>query len=153
LTLLLGLSLLGPPLAHAQGRIPPGSLATSTDMWRLDSACTTGALAACDTIGMHHWASHDQDQRKIAAGVWQKACTEGGVGACANLAMAYDDGEGVKRDRKRAYAMAREACDSGSAPGCVVVASMLSDGRGGTKDVAAGGEMMERACTMGDMVG
>jgi TPR repeat protein len=132
-------------------RVPSGSLATSTILWRLDSTCTAGTLPACDTLGMHHWSTRDKGQRRLAATIWQEACAAGGFGACANLALAYDDGIGVKRDRKRALALAQEACDSGSAPGCVGVASMLSDGRAGHKDLAAGSAMMEHACTIGDL--
>ena len=134
-----------------RGAIPPGSLATSTIMWNLDSACTAGALAACDTLGMHHWATRSKDERKLAAHLWEQVCAQGGTGACANLALAYDDGEGVKKDRKKALLLATEACDSGSAPACVGVASMLSDGRAGPKDPAAGIALMEKACTMGDL--
>ena len=65
------------------------------------------------------------------------------VGACANLSLAYDDGEGVHRDRRKAMELAREACENGSPPACVGVASMLSDGRAGTKDPVAGAAMME----------
>jgi TPR repeat protein len=152
---LLFLSLLAPPHTWAQAdarwRVPAGSLATSTILWRLDSACTAGALPTCDTLGMHHWSTRDKQERKLAAELWQRTCSAGGVGACANLAMAFDDGEGVKKDRRKAFTLAREACDSGSAPACVVVASMLSDGRAGQKDLAAGAAMMERACTMTDL--
>src|SRR5260370_16208896 len=54
-------------------RPPPGSLATSTIMWHLDSACTAGALAACDTLGMHHWATRDPRERRGAPGRWGRA--------------------------------------------------------------------------------
>jgi TPR repeat protein len=150
----LALSLVAVPAARAQGADrSPGAFATSTIMWRLDSACTSGALAACDTIGMHHWATRKKDQRRRAVAVWDSACTAGGIGACANLAMAYDDGEGVKRDRRRAATLARQACDAGSGPGCVAIASMLSDGRAGQKDVAGGAALMEQACTtMKDLI-
>src|SRR4051794_8951356 len=71
--------------AAPRGRVPPGSLATSTIMWNLDSACTGGDHAACDTLAMHHWAGGDKAERKIAVALWQDACESGGAGACANL--------------------------------------------------------------------
>lgn len=144
------------PTASAQAgpyRPPPGSLATSSIMWHLDSACTAGALPACDTIGMHHWATRDKAERRVAVSIWERVCTAGGSGACANLALAYDEGSGVRRDRGRALALARQACDSGAAPACVTVASMLSDGRAGEQDEVAGTAFMERACTMADLFG
>ena len=152
---LLALHLLATRTVNAQSnprwRVPSGSLATSTTLWRLDSTCTAGGLPACDTLGMHHWSTRNKGERRIAAALWQEACSAGGQGACANLALAYDDGVGVKRDRKRALALAQEACDSGSAPGCVAVATMLSDGRAGHKELSAGAAVMEHACTIGDL--
>lgn len=135
------------------GRIPPGSLATFTSMWRLDSACTAGALSACDTLGMHHMASRDKEDHKKAASIWERACSAGGAGACANLALAYDDGEGVHRDRTRALTMSQDACERGASAGCVGAASLLSDGRAGPKDLTAGNGLLEQACSLNDLYG
>jgi TPR repeat protein len=120
-------------------------------MWRLDSACIAADQPACDTLGMHHWAGRNRDERRAAVAIWERACSAGGQGACANLALAYDDGDGVKRDRTRSRALAHNACDGGSAPACVTVASMLGDGRVGRKDLAASSALMLRACEMVDL--
>lgn len=148
LVLLLLCSACSSSAAPVQPAITP---LLASRMTRLAEQCHGGDLAGCDTLGMYHWARDLESARDSAVGIWDAACRQDGVGACASLALAYDNDSWAGHNQKRAFVMLQDACARGSQPACVGVAARLTDGRGGTKDGKRGTSMMMEACEKNDM--
>jgi TPR repeat protein len=53
-----------------------------------------------------------------AAALYQRACDDGDLRSCNNLAGLYLDGAGVPRDGARASTLYRHACDGGFSTAC-----------------------------------
>ena len=60
----------------------------------------------------------------------EKDCNGGNAGACVDLGLMYDNGEGVKQDYKKAVEFFQKACDGGDAAGCHNLGIRYHEGEG-----------------------
>jgi uncharacterized protein len=76
------------------------------------------------------------------------ACDHGEAAACEEIARAYRDGTGVRRDRARAITYYQRACGAGRAEACAEQAETMR--QAGTPKLARMADFVElRACALG----
>jgi TPR repeat protein len=78
-------------------------------------------------------------------------CDRGDPGSCANLALMYDVGTGVKTDTLRASQLFETACEVGNAPACGRLGEMFLAGSGPAVDEGRAREFLQRGCADGWM--
>lgn len=96
---------------------------SGNDAASLARACEQqGNLQACTALGRLHFegvgAPEDKDRAIL---LFDRACSGGDAGACANLntvAALYESGAGVPRDSARAADLKRTACRGGVTVAC-----------------------------------
>ena len=119
-------------------------------------SCEQGNAAGCFGTGLIYMygASSGMPEPQKAANYYYKACTGGDAVACANLAMAYDNGQGVKEDKVQAAQLYEVACQGGDSLGCTNAGWMYANGVGVKKDYQKSLAYYNSACQLGsDLVG
>ena len=88
--------------------------------------CARGDAAGCETIRLLFTAGDDAARPGAGAALatLERGCVAGALGACAAIAVAYQEGFGVKQDRDRALALAERACSGAAGPGCRVAGEL-----------------------------
>ncbi|WP_334091167.1 tetratricopeptide repeat protein, partial [Helicobacter typhlonius] len=83
-------------------------------------SCEQGNAAGCFGTGLIYMygANTGMPNPQKAVTYYYKACVGGDAVACANLAMAYDNGNGIKEDKEQAAQLYEVACQGGDSLGC-----------------------------------
>lgn len=118
-------------------------------------SCDQGNPAGCFGSGliyMYGASSGVPDEQK-GVNYYYKACTGGDAVACANLAIAYDNGKGVKEDKAQAAQLYEVACQGGDSLGCTNTGWMYANGVGVKKDYEKSLAYYNRACQLGSDLG
>ncbi len=71
---------------------------------------------------------------------------------CSDLGAMYEDGEGVKKDYKKAVELYNKACDGGVADGCNNLGYMYTHDKGVKRDMTRATGYFRRACDAGSWV-
>lgn len=79
-----------------------------------------------------------------------RACQDGELAGCADLAVAYKGGLGVAQDGKRAVELSERACEGGVPAACSILAITLRETRGPGYDAARVARLAERGCDGGE---
>ncbi len=83
----------------------------------------------------------------------QQACDRGEADNCANLAAMYYSGDGVARNRQKAFQLFERACKGGDMTGCANLARMYELGEAVGTDKARARQLYARACEEGVHMG
>ena len=83
----------------------------------------------------------------------QTACDRGEADNCANLAAMYYSGDGVARNRQKAFQLFERACKGGDMTGCANLARMYELGEAVGTDKARARQLYARACEEGVHMG
>ena len=81
--------------------------------------------------------------------LFTRACNEGWMSGCAQLADAYRRGEGTAKDHDRAVQEYSKACEGGFAAACSDIGYMYKVGDGVGRDEAKALGYLKRACDLG----
>ena len=81
--------------------------------------------------------------------LFTRACNEGWMSGCAQLADAYRRGEGTAKDHDRAVREYSKACEGGFAAACSDIGYMYKVGDGVGRDEAKALGYLKRACDLG----
>jgi TPR repeat protein len=71
------------------------------------------------------------------------------VSSCFSIAVLTADGEGVKKDVKRARELYADLCDHDSFIACTNLGILLFNGKGGPKDKTKAAELLQKGCDGG----
>ena len=83
-----------------------------------------------------------------------KACAKGYAMGCANLGLAYLEGEGVKQDSVKGVAIFRQTCDGlKSAAACELLGHMYAAGNGVRQSVEDALTFYGKACDLKGKIG
>jgi TPR repeat protein len=81
----------------------------------------------------------------------KKACDDGSLPGCAELAVVMLQGVGsVKKDPAAAVELAKKVCDEGLSMGCTTLGGIYSEGLAGPRDQPAAVALFKKACEHGD---
>lgn len=118
-------------------------------------SCEQGNAAGCFGTGLIYMygANTGVPEPQKAANYYYKACVGGDAVACANLAMAYDNGQGVKEDKNQAAQLYEVACQGGDSLGCTNIGWMYANGVGVKKDYQKALAYYNSACQLGSDLG
>jgi hypothetical protein len=86
---------------------------------------------------------------RTALGRTIQACLDGQNESCVNLGLAYQQGDGVDRDPRRAAHLYRTACEGGVPIGCHDLGVLYDNGLGVGVDHAQAVALYKRACDGG----
>jgi hypothetical protein len=106
---------------------------------------TVGAFAMAPVVDAPHLCNYGD------AADCKTQCDRGDPGSCANLALMYDVGTGVKTDTLRAAQLFETACEAGNAPACGRLGEMFLAGSGPAADEGRAREFLRRGCSAGSM--
>jgi hypothetical protein len=90
-------------------------------------------------------AIHEQTPVEI----YGRACTEGWLGACHDLAAVYLQAQGVARDTAAARGLLQKACDGGIAGACSDLGYMYYSADGVPRDEQKALGLLKKACDIG----
>ena len=109
----------------------------------------------CVSLGYAYSNGTDgkQQNKKIAARLYQFGCDGGTAFGCSNLGNMYDTGKGVSQDYGRAFELYKQGCDGGNAGGCSNLGNMYRKGKGVSQDYGRAFELYKQGCDGGDAVG
>ena len=118
----------------------------------VENACLSAAHPrACAALGiLRARGSTVAQDEKLAAELFDKACSGGDALACEQLGQAYLRGNGVTADDVTALQLFRRACDGARSDGCTDLATMYCMGRGAPRDPARSAGLLRQACDAGD---
>ncbi|WP_110558075.1 tetratricopeptide repeat protein [Helicobacter cinaedi] len=118
-------------------------------------SCDQGNAAGCFGSGLIYMygANSGVPNPQKAVDYYYKACVGGDAVACANLAMAYDNGQGVKEDKDQAAQLYEVACQGGDSLGCTNIGWMYANGVGVKKDYQKALAYYNSACQLGSDLG
>lgn len=83
----------------------------------------------------------------------QSSCNKGNGQGCFNLALSYEDGDGVAKNPKKAQQLYEKACSMRIADGCVNAAVGYRTGDQVAKNLKKAAQFFEAACKLGDEEG
>ena len=86
---------------------------------------------------------------KLALPLLKRGCDGGSAGACTNLGLLYERGDGVEKDQQRAGQWYQKGCEGNDSWGCDDLALMYRDGRGVEVDVVRSAELLQKSCELG----
>lgn len=114
-------------------------------------SCEQGNAAGCFGSGLIYMygANTGIPDKQKGAQYYYKACVGGDAVACANLAMAYDNGDGVKEDKAQASQLYEVACQGGDSLGCTNIGWMYANGVGVKKDYQKALAYYNMGCQLG----
>ena len=97
-------------------------------------------------------AYKNKDYKKTAE-LFQKAADKGNKWAQKDLALLYDNGQGVKQDYKKAAEYYQKASDQGVAQAQYNLGIFYKDGMGVEKDYKKAVELFQKAADQGHIYG
>lgn len=119
----------------------------------LYAACVThGDGNACNQVGQlagsRTWGTKNAVQ---AARLFAMACDAGAASGCENLAEAYETGDGLPVDTRRAWELHERACQGKRGFACLKLGTRYAVGQGDApRDFRRAREYLARACEEGD---
>lgn len=116
---------------YERGQELEGGLTRAEAFFRV--ACNGGSAPGCLNLGL---VAASRDDKKHAAELFERSCTEGWLPGCHRLAMAFDQGEGVLQDLDRAIALYERACADKYPDSCVAAGMLFMTGQRVERDVA-----------------
>ncbi len=90
------------------------------------------------------WHHYLLDQVRVAF-FFQRACDAGRAKGCFNLALRYQNGEGVPLDLAHASALYRKSSEAGEMQGCVNLGVMYENGSGIARSLETAAGLYGRA--------
>ena len=84
---------------------------------------------------------------------YEKECSQGDLGRCAQLSNLLMQGTGVPQDQNRAVSLARKSCAGKNPHGCTLLGTAYLKGTGVTKDKTKGIGHLRAACLAGHRYG
>ncbi len=109
-------------------------------------ACKQREWAACNNAGVSVLFARGnlKQDPPTACKMFQRACDATGIAGCANLALCYETGTGMPKDRKKALDLYSDACSKGMAFACVWGGLMVEEDNKAVAPKALA--FYERAC-------
>jgi uncharacterized protein len=98
-----------------------------------ERSCTADNAAGCLNRGLLAHESGDYGQ---AAGFFEHACFNGSAAGCYQLALVFENTEGVGKDLAKAVTLFEQGCDDQHVESCVALVRLFSDGTETTSDAA-----------------
>lgn len=95
-------------------------------------ACDGSSSRGCLNLGLVAAAREDMTR---AFALFEKSCDGGWAPGCHQLAVTYEQGEGVTKDVAKAVTLYTQACDGEYVDSCVVAANLFLAGEVVTKDM------------------
>ncbi len=108
---------------YERGQELEGGMTRAEELFRL--ACNGGSAAGCLNLGL---VAASRDDKKHAAALCERSCTAGWMPGCHQLALAFDQGDGVLQDLNRAIALYEEACGNKYADSCLSLGALFMTG-------------------------
>jgi TPR repeat protein len=90
-----------------------------------------------------------QQQYDRARPLFQQACDEGHVNACASVGYLYDSGKGGAPDYPKASVAYKRACDGGVVASCTSLGILYEYGHGAKQDYAQASVYYKKGCDGG----
>ena len=124
---------------------------THVALWCLIFAVMRPGLVDHPGAALTHgrmFASGDGTLKDIgkAAALFEKACTDGNLEGCNELARLLITGNGVTQDVKRGLRLYEEACEGGELHSCTSLGAMYFHGRLIPRDPIRAAQLYEQAC-------
>ena len=118
-------------------------------------ACRGGNAAGCFGSGLIYMygMTTGVPEPDVAVKFYAQAWSGGDATAGANLALGYDNGEGVEQGKAQAHELYAISCAGGDALACTNLGWMYANGVGTNKDYAKAMESYRAACTLGNELG
>jgi len=91
----------------------------------------------------------NRDDKKILFETYEEDCVKGQIASCMELASAYMNGTGTKRNVDEAVAIYERLCGRNAFEACAVLAGLYRNGHGVEKNVKKAAELYGRACKGG----
>ena len=88
-------------------------------------ACENGSSRGCWRLGL---VAAGREELEKAVALYQKSCDGGWAPGCHQLALSYEQGEGVLKDIPKALTLYTEACDGESVESCVSAGTLYLGG-------------------------
>jgi TPR repeat protein len=160
------LQILAPPAAQTasiddriQSNIPklPRTLPAHLSNEATESAsdCENGNANSCSLVAIDFSDGFDKvhKDKSLAAAFNQRACELKNGGACYNVALAFENGDGVAQDKLAAAALYQQSCELNDGSGCWSLALMYRDGVPVAQNISRAIALLERACDLKDATG
>ena len=96
--------------------------------------------------------AYDNEDYKTAASIWIPLAKSGNVGAQTNLAVMYEEGEGVAQDNAKALFWYQKAAQQGDIDSQLLLAMSYCHGDGVAKDLNACAKWAKMAKDSGENV-
>lgn len=94
-------------------------------------ACDGGSSRGCLNLGL---AAAAREDKARAFALFERSCNGGWAPGCHQLAVSYEQGEGVTQDVAKAVTLYTQACDGEYVESCIVAANLFLAGEVVTKD-------------------
>lgn len=107
-----------------------------------------GFTLCADTLKDGKIAYYNGD-KAAAAQLFLKACDDGNMNGCCNVATMYIAGKGVRQDKEKAEELFLKACDGGNTKGCYYLGAMYGAGDGVSQSNSRAKEYFGKACDGG----
>jgi TPR repeat protein len=88
--------------------------------------CQGGNALGCTNLGIMYWEGSLLKDDGRAVDLFSKGCQGGDSGGCLGLGFMYENGQGVKRDSRRAAEFYRKGCQGGNERSCRQLANLSS---------------------------
>jgi len=98
------------------------------------TACEGGSSPGCLNLGL---AAAARDDKVRAFALYERSCNGGWAAGCHQMAVSYEEGEGVTEDMAKAVTLYTEACDSEYIDSCTTLGNLYLAGEKVTKNVNA----------------
>lgn len=119
----------------------------------LESLCTDGVSCNAAGAGYAQAADASEDDRTLAARLFQRGCELGHAPACNNLGLAYESAQGVPQDYALAMSAFERACSGGFAEGCSNQGTLYEHGLGVPVNLGDAQRAYNQACRRGSALG
>lgn len=119
----------------------------------LEATCSDGESCNAAGVGYAEASDATDDDLRLAARLFQRACDLGHAPACNNLGLAYEGARGVPQDHERAMAAFERACSNGFAEGCSNQGTLYEHGRGVAVNLGDAQRLYHLACRRGSALG
>lgn len=113
--------------------------------------CEGGAVSACSNAA-YAYLQDPRDPAKVVHFL-EKACDKSIGGDCTLLGTMIENGDGTKKDVKRAAGLYRRACDLGAGDGCTHLAGVHLGDDLGKADKPKALALAQQGCDLSDGVG
>lgn len=110
--------------------------------------CERGNAASCWKLGLMYDKGTGGANKNLAlaAQFFSKACDSGELRACAKMAIAYYEGNGVEKDFTKAAGLFQRLCDQGLMSGCAMLGALYAEGKGVAQDTSRAISLITKAC-------